>query len=477
MSWIIYTRGTIPTYRVSLFLQGLKDGNLKEKDYDYLKLLVSNEGKKLWFAYGEKEALEYGDILMQKILTKKSFEKHYEKLKKIADCSIEISQAVDRKNLAKLNNEELSKIFIKAWKIFIPANTYLGFDIDIIDIVFEKFLYKEFGKEFKGEAKDKQDIFHEISTPSCKTYVQKEETTLLRIALKNEITSEDITKIYDNFWWTSLGWESIIPKSKEYFEKQIAELQLKDRKILQENLRHLENHAEEILSLRKKLFKKYKLSQKFAHLLNVADRYTFLHDLRKEMQVKNVHSGQNFLKEIARRTGYKMSDLEWLWADEILELLVDKKLDKKLVKKRKICYFALINNRKFKETIGENGIKLRKKELETKLDNSGIIKGQIGQRGKIRGIVRVCNGAEDALRKIKTGDILVCGMTLPEYVPAMKKAGAIITDEGGITCHAAIISRELKIPCVTGTKIATQVLKDGDSVEVDANKGVVKILK
>jgi pyruvate,water dikinase len=62
-------------------------------------------------------------------------------------------------------------------------------------------------------------------------------------------------------------------------------------------------------------------------------------------------------------------------------------------------------------------------------------------------------------------------------MPIIKKCGAIVTDEGGITCHAAVISRELEIPCIVGTKIATQVLKDGDLVEVDANKGVVKILK
>ena len=59
----------------------------------------------------------------------------------------------------------------------------------------------------------------------------------------------------------------------------------------------------------------------------------------------------------------------------------------------------------------------------------------------------------------------------------MKRASAIVTDEGGITCHAAIIARELKVPCVIGTKIATQVLNDGDLVEVNANQGIVKILK
>jgi len=68
-------------------------------------------------------------------------------------------------------------------------------------------------------------------------------------------------------------------------------------------------------------------------------------------------------------------------------------------------------------------------------------------------------------------------MTMPKYLPAMKRASAFITDEGGITCHAAIISREMKKPCIIGTKIATQILIDGVLVEVDADKGIVRIIK
>jgi len=74
------------------------------------------------------------------------------------------------------------------------------------------------------------------------------------------------------------------------------------------------------------------------------------------------------------------------------------------------------------------------------------------------------------------GDILVSKMTDPEIVAAMKKAGAIITDSGGITCHAAIVSRELGIPCVISTKFATKLFEDGDRVEVDADKGIIKKL-
>ena len=79
--------------------------------------------------------------------------------------------------------------------------------------------------------------------------------------------------------------------------------------------------------------------------------------------------------------------------------------------------------------------------------------------------------------KFNKGDVLVTGMTRPEFVPLMKKSSAIITNEGGITCHAAIISRELGKPCIIGTKIATKVLHDGDLVEVDADNGVVRILE
>ena len=75
---------------------------------------------------------------------------------------------------------------------------------------------------------------------------------------------------------------------------------------------------------------------------------------------------------------------------------------------------------------------------------------------------------------MKQGNILVSEKTIPALLPAMKRAAAIVTDQGGITCHAAIMSRELKIPCVIGTKIATQILKDGDMVQVDANKTIIK---
>jgi phosphoenolpyruvate synthase/pyruvate phosphate dikinase len=104
------------------------------------------------------------------------------------------------------------------------------------------------------------------------------------------------------------------------------------------------------------------------------------------------------------------------------------------------------------------------------------LKGAIAFKGMARGIVRIVNAAYE-IGKVKTGDILVAPTTAPSYIMGMKKAAAFVTDEGGITSHTAIVAREMKKPCIIGTKIATRVLKDGMVVEVDANKGIVKILK
>jgi phosphohistidine swiveling domain-containing protein len=108
--------------------------------------------------------------------------------------------------------------------------------------------------------------------------------------------------------------------------------------------------------------------------------------------------------------------------------------------------------------------------------NAKTIQGVSAMTGKVVGNVKVVLSRND-FHKLDDGDILVTSMTRPEFTQVLSKVSAIITNEGGITCHAAIIARELKKPCVIGTKIATKVLKDGNKVEVDADSGIIKILE
>ena len=118
-------------------------------------------------------------------------------------------------------------------------------------------------------------------------------------------------------------------------------------------------------------------------------------------------------------------------------------------------------------------IRPKKEEIPLKISQ---IKGEVAFKGTAEGKAKVIFDQSE-LTKLEKGEILVAQMTTPEFILAIERAKAIVTDDGGIGCHAAIISREFKIPCIIGTKIATKVLKDGDLIEVDVEKGVVKILQ
>lgn len=103
------------------------------------------------------------------------------------------------------------------------------------------------------------------------------------------------------------------------------------------------------------------------------------------------------------------------------------------------------------------------------------IKGISASQGKVQGKVRIILSSKD-FSKFEAGKILVTQSTNPEWTPLLAVAKAVVTDTGGALCHAAIISREYCIPAVVGTQNATEVLKDGQEIEVDGSKGLVRIL-
>ncbi len=114
----------------------------------------------------------------------------------------------------------------------------------------------------------------------------------------------------------------------------------------------------------------------------------------------------------------------------------------------------------------------KKKETKEKVATSAILEGLGASPGIAYGEAKLISDVSE-LGKVKDGDILVAVMTTPDMVPAMKRAAAIVTDEGGLTCHAAIVSRELGCPAVVGTRKATEILTDGMKITVDGEKGLV----
>jgi phosphohistidine swiveling domain-containing protein len=120
----------------------------------------------------------------------------------------------------------------------------------------------------------------------------------------------------------------------------------------------------------------------------------------------------------------------------------------------------------------EKLIESRHKVAEDIKELKGVIVGQGHYEGKVK-LIKDLN----KLDQVEAGDVLVTSMTRPQFNSVLKNVGALVTDDGGALCHAAILAREFNIPTVVGTKIATKVLKDGDMVEVDADKGIVRIIK
>jgi phosphohistidine swiveling domain-containing protein len=185
-----------------------------------------------------------------------------------------------------------------------------------------------------------------------------------------------------------------------------------------------------------------------------------------------------YVEEIEKRTSRQ--DIQWLSYGEIYKILDGKRVSRS--NRGRTNWILTRENRLISGDFAEKIIKNFDRRFFNVDENLIVIKGNIANTGQWKGKARIIktifsNNIIKEISKIKKGDVLVAATTGPEIMTAIKKAGAIVTDEGGITSHAAIISRELKIPCVIGTKIATKVLKDGDLVEVDAEKGVVKILK
>lgn len=162
--------------------------------------------------------------------------------------------------------------------------------------------------------------------------------------------------------------------------------------------------------------------------------------------------------------------LEEIETENIPQLSELKKRDKQFIFTQNRLY---IGSHLVEYIEKEYGILLKRENFNKNIIE---IKGIVAYPGVVRGKAKRVMGHKQ-ISSIKKGEILVSPMTMPDFMPAMKKATAFITDEGGITCHAAIVSRELKKPCIVGTRIATKVIKDGDLIEVDANQGIVRILK
>lgn len=321
-------------------------------------------------------------------------------------------------------------------------------------------------------ARYKKELFI-IAIETCGNYTDISEL------LKNNEVRKDLERVQKSFHWIQNNYKNVEALSVEFFAEQLLELFQKDKDVLIKEL----NELNEVVGMHQKECEQIKeksvfSSEDFDKLFWIG-KIGWWVDRRKEYNLLSSYYIGRYLKWICQKHGMIYEDASFLLPSEVEQIengvatIADFPVDDR--KNESIHMYDIDGNETI--VIGDEA-----KEFwgivnpEVKKNEGNEVKGMIAYKGKVRGVVRVVMDAYNP-GEFNEGDILITGMTRPDFLSLMKKAAAFVTDEGGITCHAAIVARELKTPCVIGTKIATKVFKNGDFVEVDADNGVVRIIK
>lgn len=378
---------------------------------------------------------------------------------------------IEKTDLSNLSNKDLLALYRKFylnWIDWLAIPFFIeGFttgEAKVVENNFRRFL----------EEQDKGHKFGEyygfLTFPEKPSFLNRFLIDLLDFSEEKSSRSK-LIRIIEKYSWIRASYGFFKEVDKEYILKELKFLLRRKKEFICE-IQSLESLKER----KNKLFKRLNVSFELRKQIELMTFLTFWQDERKETCLREMELSSIFLDEFSKRLEIKKDYLKWAAPSEIRELFSKKFQVTELKKRAENCLF--VQNKENLEIIsGPQGKKIFEEVLEKKVEE-GIeeLSGFSASPGKVRGVVKILLSSTEE-KKMKKGDILVAGMTRPDYMGAIRKAKAIITDEGGITCHAAIVSRELGIPCIVGTKVATKVLKDGDKIEVDANKGLVKIIK
>jgi len=380
--------------------------------------------------------------------------------------------SLDWDNLVSLNDRTLLSHY-KTLSDFDRDRWRISIHIECFD-PWSDVIIAEHLRNFRLKIKDND--LQILLAPEQLSYVQQEEYSLCNIFLSSKADQEELLKQHQkSFFWIQNDWSNLIILDIPFFKRRLEALSNLGKGSIKRRADELINYNSKIKDNKIELFDLYKISDELKNFLYFFSRMSIWRDERKRMVLQQNYYYHLCAKQFSARTNIPVEEITFLFPDEIVDnhLLFSEEFKKALSFRAKQCFYYVDTLGETVVLIGDNYVEF-KKLLEDVFNGQFTgLKGMIAQPGKALGRVKVIN-VPGEFEKMKQGDILVAPMTRPEYLPLMKIAGAIVTDEGGVTCHAAIVSRELGIPCIIGTQVATEVLKDGDEVEVDANLGVIR---
>jgi phosphohistidine swiveling domain-containing protein len=394
------------------------------------------------------------------IADEEDLDRQMEGCEKVGQEYLETAKKASAMELGKLSDAELLKLFDEYWDVWVRYTSYVWtlFHVnELLNPETEKFL------DSKAKDFDSTDDFgrfvNYVASPTKKSSILKLNEELLEI--KRNHSEEKLQEICERYVWVPCldlhhpPWD--VKHLRDYYDTHtFSDAPLPDDSIMDS----------------------IKLDEAELRLVRISKKMAYAKDFRDEYRRRGVYRSRFLLGEIGRRMGIDPELVSFVSSKEIRDFLTTGQAPpKEIVAERADGFMMFREDGKLVVATG--------KDMERYASQLGFqkdegmdkeVKGTIGSKGKVTGKVKIVLVEED-LAKIDPGDVLVALTTNPTYTPAMAKAMAFVTDQGGITCHAAIVAREMGKPCIVGTKNATKVLKEGEMVEVDAEKGIVRKLK
>ncbi len=421
--------------------------------------------------FGKKEVREIFEELTKKYQADSKYPERIESVvrEKINNLK-KIIGALETEEPSKLNKEQLLRFFMKGYNAIAELTAFMSFKgtVQMSDVLEKKM--QEILKRKIRDGEERNNIFLLLSIPKEESLMIQEQKSILEIAKAKQEGKEINLLLKEHckkFNWMACVMYAGEPYTEEHFREEIVEATKNNCK---EVIKKQEERKKQQKVKIEEAIKKLQLTKEEIEGLGQFRTWIHLRTYIKDMTSLGMLPTLKFLEEIAKRAQCSKEDLLYLTHKELLKIFSNKRdmLLKESAERQKGWGFTLINNKE--EYYNHKNLK-QIEEAEEKIPSG--IKGFAACKGVVKGKAIVVKSVED-LERIKQGDILITHMTTTNFVPILSKVAAIVTDEGGITCHAAIISREMNIPCIIGTKIATKAFKDGDIVEVDADTGIVR---
>lgn len=392
----------------------------------------------------------------------------------VQTASAELENYASTPDFSSLSNLELAEWVARVAESLLGMNTFL-----MIPHLLELHLSRKISAALKEKfGREKAvSLFNALMIPEKPGFFERSQEQFLELCLelKNAPSAEKLEDdsgvgaylkefawIKDvNFRGDYLGKRELVEKIKSTLANENPSFELNYLKVNREFHRKAFDEA----------FGEINAYPEIASDVANARKIIFLRTYRTDVQYVLGYLVRGLFKEVALRLNATPALVYFRTAEELEQALSGGKPEDRSLDRKEKEGFACTNG-KISELDGETVDRLAKSLCGEQVQASEL-RGQSACRGIVRGKVKIVQTVYD-VGKVEEGDVLVSTMTRPDFMTAMGRAAAFVTDEGGITCHAAIISRELNKPCITGTKTATKVFKDGDVVEVDATRGVVK---